>query len=154
MTQTDHKTYEFTRVFKAPLERVFGAFESVEAREAWAVPGADNIVIFEQDDFRPGGIDVYRCGPRANPEYTVRDLYHAIEPDSLILFSETLEAGGQVLSAALNTVRFSADGEATVMHLTVQATSLVGQDMIEGYEEGWLGALEKLEAWISTPAVA
>jgi uncharacterized protein YndB with AHSA1/START domain len=138
-----HATITLERTYRAPLERVFSEFADPVARARWSPPSND-VLIYDQADFRAGGRDVFRCGPRSDPKFRGETLYHLIVPNKRVVSSETLDTDGQRLAVSLNTLDFETTGEGTHLRLTVQMVSLVGAGMIESYESGNKGALENL----------
>jgi uncharacterized protein YndB with AHSA1/START domain len=59
-----HATITLERSYSAPLERVFSEFANPVARARWSAP-SDDVLIYDEANFRVGGADVFRCGPRA-----------------------------------------------------------------------------------------
>jgi uncharacterized protein YndB with AHSA1/START domain len=133
----------FERSYRAPLERVFSEFADPVARARWSPPSNDAL-IYDQTDFRPGGRDVFRCGPLEDIKFRGETWYHVIVPNKLVIFTETVDSNGQRLGVSLNTLEFEATSESTTLKLTVQVASLAGPGMIEGYESGNKSALENL----------
>jgi uncharacterized protein YndB with AHSA1/START domain len=138
-----HATIVLERIYQAPLERVFSEFADPAARSRWSPPPND-VLIYDQTDFQAGGRDLFRCGPKNDPEFHGETLYHLIVPNKRVVASETLDTKGQRLAVSLNTLEFEVTGEGTNLKLTVQIVSLVGPGMIERYESGNRGALENL----------
>jgi uncharacterized protein YndB with AHSA1/START domain len=143
-----HATITLERTYQAPLERVFAEFADPVARARWSPPSNDAL-IYDETDFRAGGRDVFRCGPKDAPKFRGETLYHLIVPNSRVVSSETVDADGQRLAVSLNTLDFEATGESTKLTLTVQMVSLVGAGMIAGYESGNKSALENLARHLS-----
>ena len=138
-----HATITLERSYRVPLERVFSEFANPTARARWSAP-ANEVLVYDETDFRVGGRDVFRCGPQKGPEFRGETLYHIIVPNTRVVSSETLDADGQRLAVSLHTLDFEASGEDTKLKLTIQLVSLVGAGMIEGYESGNKSALESL----------
>jgi hypothetical protein len=63
-----HATITLRRSYTAPLERVFSEFADPVARASWGSPSNDEL-IYDEADFRIGGKDVFRCGPKGNPKF-------------------------------------------------------------------------------------
>jgi uncharacterized protein YndB with AHSA1/START domain len=101
-------------------------------------------LIYDQTEFRAGGRDLFRCGPKNDPKFRGETFYHLIVPNRRVVSSETLDVDGQRLAVSLNTLDFEPTGEGTNLKVTVQMVSLVGAGMIEGYESGNQSALENL----------
>jgi uncharacterized protein YndB with AHSA1/START domain len=141
--KTCHATLTFERSYRAPLEQVFSEFADPVARARWSPPSNDAL-IYDQTDFRPGGRDVFRCGPLDEIKFRGETWYHVIVPNKLVIFTEAVDSNGQRLGVSLNTLEFEATGESTTLKLTVQVVSLAGPGMIEGYESGNKSALENL----------
>jgi uncharacterized protein YndB with AHSA1/START domain len=145
---SQHATIILERTYQAPLERVFAEFADPSARARWSAPSSD-VLIYDQSDFRAGGRDLFRCGPKNDPKIRGETLYHLIVRNKLVVSTETLDADGQRLAVALNTLDLDASGEHTNLKLTVQIVSFVGVGMIEGYESGNKSALENLAHHLS-----
>ena len=141
--KSQHATITLERTYQAPLERVFSEFADPVARARWSPPSND-VLIYDQTDFRTGGRDLFRCGPESDPKFRGETLYHLIVPNMRVVSSETVDADGQRLAVSLNTLDFEATGESTNLKLTVQVVSLVGAGMIEAYESGNKSALDNL----------
>jgi len=143
-----HATITLERTYRAPLERVFSEFADPVARARWSAPSND-VLIYDQTEFRAGGRDLFRCGPKNDPKFRGETFYHLIVPNRRVVSSETLDVDGQRLAVSLNTLDFEPAGEGTNLKVTVQMVSLVGAGMIEGYESGNKSALENLGRHLS-----
>jgi uncharacterized protein YndB with AHSA1/START domain len=144
-----HATIILERVYPAPLERVFSEFADPVARARWSPPSNDAL-IYDQTDFRAGGRDLFRCGPKNNPKFCGETSYHLIVPNKCVVSTETVDADGRRLAVSLNTLEFEAKGEGTKLKLTVQIVSLAGAGIIAGYESGNKSALDNLADHLST----
>ena len=143
-----HATIVLERTYRAQIERVFSEFADPVTRARWSPPSNDAL-IYDQTDFRPGGRDVFRCGPLDNIKFRGETWYHVIVPNKLVVFTETVDSSGQRLGTSLNTLEFEAAGESTTLKVTVQVVSLVGPGMIDGYESGNKSALENLSRYLN-----
>ncbi|MDE2166293.1 MAG: SRPBCC domain-containing protein [Alphaproteobacteria bacterium] len=61
-----HATLVFERVCAAPVERVFAAFANPAERASWGAPSETAAFVYDEVDFREGGVDVFRCGDKSN----------------------------------------------------------------------------------------
>ena len=143
-----HATITLERSYQAPIERVFSEFADPVARARWSASSGD-VLIYDQTEFRVGGRDLFRCGPKNDPRFHGVTFYHLIDPNKTVVSTETLEADGQQLAVSLNTLEFDASSEGTNLKVTVQMVSLVGPGMIVGYEAGNKGALENFSHHLS-----
>ncbi len=146
--KSQHATIVLERTYQAALERVFSEFADPVARARWSPPSND-VLIYDQTDFREGGRDLFRCGPKNDTKFRGETLYHLIVPNKCVVSSETVDVESQRLAVSLNTLDFEATGESTMLRLTVQLVSLVGAGMIASYESGNKNALENLARHLS-----
>ena len=138
-----HGTIRLERRFKAPPARVFAAWAEPEARAKWDVPG--RWAIAEQTfDFREGGRELKRFGPREDPRFVADTLYLDIVPERRIVFSYSMTSRGTPISVSLTTVELSADGRNTRLLLTEQIVFLDGNDNAANREEGLASMLDKI----------
>lgn len=138
-----HATITLEHSYPAPLERVFSEFADPVARARWSAP-SDDVLIYDEADFRIGGKDVFRCGPKGDPKFRGETHYLVIVPNARVVSSETLDMGDQRLAVSLTTLDFEATEKVTNVTVTLQMVSFVGPGMISGYESGNRSALENL----------
>lgn len=124
-----HDTIRLERQLPHPPSAVFTAYADVDERVAWTAPSDDEIVIFEADDFRVGGIDQFLCGPRDAPNFVGTTRYEDITGNALIVFTERLVWGDQLLAISLVTWELTPNGTGTTLVVTDQVTSLAGQGL-------------------------
>jgi len=140
---TEHATIRLERRYKAAPARVFAAWAESEARARWDVPG--RWVIAEQSfDFREGGRELKRFGPRDDPRFVADTLYLDIVPDRRIVFSYSMTSRGEPVSVSLTTVELLADGKGTHLLLVEQVAFLDGRDNAANREEGLASMLDKI----------
>lgn len=139
-----HDTIRLKQTFHASAAAVFNAWANPMARQIWAPPSKDQGIVFERADFRPGGVDVARCGPKGNLYFKVEVQYLKIVPDALIMFTEKVSKDDVLLSTALICAVLSPVDEGSELELIMQLTSLCGSDIIKGYQLGWTSALGNL----------
>ena len=134
-----HATIKIQHSYSAPLDRVFSEFTDPLARARWSAPDNDEL-IYDESDFRIGGKDVFRCGPKGDPKFRGETRYLDIVSNARIVSSETLDVDGQRLSVALTTLDLTA---------TIQIVSFAGPDVIHEYESGNKSALKNLSLHLS-----
>jgi uncharacterized protein YndB with AHSA1/START domain len=146
--KVQHATITVERSYSAPVERVFSAFADPIARAQWSQSSGD-MFVYDEADFREGGRDRFRCGPKGDARFRGETTYHVIVENRLVISSETVETDGQRLAVSLSTLRLEAGGDGSKLRLTVQMVSLMGDGMIAGYEAGNKGALENLARYLN-----
>ena len=149
----EHATITLEHSYSAPVERVFSQFADPVARAGWSAP-SEEVLIYDESDFRVGGKDVFRCGPKGNPKFRGETRYLHIVPNKRVVSSETLDTADQPLAVALTTLEFEPTKDGTNLTLTVQIVSFAGPDMIRGYESGNKSALKNLSQHLGEIAPA
>jgi len=144
-----HATIHLEHFYPAPVERVFAEFADPVARARWSAPSGDDVLLYDEADFREGGHDVFRCGPRDDPKFRGETSYLLIIPNQLVVSSEVLSTASQRLAIALTTLEFESIDTGTYLKMTVQLISFVGPGMVAGYENGNRSALENLVRHLS-----
>jgi len=138
-----HGTIRLERTFKARPARVFAAWAEPKARAKWDVPG--RWVIAEQTfDFREGGRELKRFGPKDDPRFVADTLYIDVVPQRRIVFSYSMTSRGTPISVSLTTIELSPDGGDTHLLLTEQIVFLDGNDNAANREEGLASMLDKI----------
>jgi len=137
-------TLVFERICAAPVERVFAAFADPAERAKWGAPSETAAVVYDEVDFREGGVDVFRCGDVSNPQYRGVTRYYDIVPNQRIISSEVVETKGTKLLITMSTTTFEPEGAGTRVIVTAQLTSLAGDKMVSGAEFGHIASLDNL----------
>jgi uncharacterized protein YndB with AHSA1/START domain len=139
----EHGTIRLERRYNAAPSRVFAAWAQPAARTRWDVPG--RWVIAEQSfDFREGGRERKRFGPKDDPRFVAETLYLDIVPDRRIVYSYAMTARGVPISVSLTTVELAPDGAQTRLVLVEQVAFLDGNDKAADREEGLASMLDKI----------
>ena len=142
-----HGTIRLERRYKAPPARVFAAWAEPQARAKWDVPG--RWVIAEQTfDFREGGRELKRFGPKGDPHLVADTLYLDIvppQPHRVQLFDdEPRHADLGVAHHDRDLRRPLIRRKETHLLLTEQIVFLDGQDNVANREEGLASMLDKI----------
>jgi uncharacterized protein YndB with AHSA1/START domain len=129
-----HDTFSIERSYPAAPSRVFAAFASKEARDAWGDdPGlepAQGAAAVTEFDFRPGGRE--RFGMQYDGKtYRYDALYYDIVPDQRIVYSYEMYANGARISVSVATIEFAKSGDSTALTWTEQGAYLDGIDGAE-----------------------
>ena len=154
VTDTDliHATLVFERHVAGESQAVFEAYADVEKRMEWGAPSDTAAIIYDEADFRIGGIDRFRCGSKLNPNIHGTTAYLDIVPNFRIVSSEVIEMDGTRLSASLTTAEFiSASDGGTDLRSTTQLVSFAGEDMVRGTDIGNNGSLNSLVRYFAQP---
>jgi uncharacterized protein YndB with AHSA1/START domain len=129
-----HDTFVIDRTYQVPASRVFAAFASKEAKEAWGdtgdltEPGAD--ADDAEFDFRVGGHERFGFGYQGiSYRYDAR--YYDIVPDQRIVYSYEMYADGARISVSVATIEFGQAVGGTVLTWTEQGAYLDGFDGAE-----------------------
>lgn len=139
-----HDTIVMERIYRASPARVFAAWKSVEARQRWSKPSPDVEFVYEQHDFRVGGLDIARCGSPGDLRYCAEVRYMEIVPDARIVFSERVTEADLPRAAALIDVSMEPRGAETRMMLTMHVAAFDTPEMLQGYRDGWTPSLDNL----------
>jgi uncharacterized protein YndB with AHSA1/START domain len=126
-----HDTFCIERTYPAAPSRVFAAFASREAKDAWGgEPGlepVDGTAGSAEFDFRPGGRE--RFGMKYESRtYRYDALYYDIVPDQRIVYSYEMYADGARISVSVATIEFAKSGDGSTLTWTEQGAYLDGID--------------------------
>jgi len=126
-----HDTFTIERTYPAAPLRVFAAFASAEAKNAWGDTGdiepAGGEAGTSEFDFRVGGRE--RFGFTMNgTTYRYDARYYDIVPDQRIIYAYEMYAGDARISVSVTTIEFAKSGDGTALTLTEQGAYLDGID--------------------------
>lgn len=145
----EHGTIRLERLYKASAARVFAAWAEPEARARWDVPG--RWAIAEQTfDFREGGRERKRFGPKDDPRFVADTLYVDIVPERRIVFSYSMTSRREPVSVSLTTVDILRAGQRTKLLLVEHVAFLDGKDNAANREEGLASMLDKIGGSLAT----
>lgn len=137
-------TIVIERIYEVPPARVFAAWSDPQALLRWGSPGDDWELVYEKFDFREGGGEISRFGPKGGEVYVNETRYFDIVPDQRIVSAGSMTTGEKRLFAGLLTVEFFPAGTGCRMVLTEQGVFLDGHDRPENHQAGWSQMLEQL----------
>jgi len=139
-----HATFTIERTYDASPARVFRAFADAGAKEQWFGgppewgPGAHEM------DFRVGGRETSRGGPKGGPIHVFDARYMDIVPDRRIVFAYDLYVDDVKLSVSLTTIQLQPAGTGTRLIFTEHGAFLDGHEDPSLREEGTRGLLDAL----------
>ncbi|WP_375002778.1 SRPBCC domain-containing protein [Aeromicrobium sp. CTD01-1L150] len=140
----EHATIDLEQRVDASVRAVWAAFSDPVVRARWSVPDGEEQVCLD-DDFTPGGRGRYRCGSPGVLEFQGEIEYVQIEPERLVVHTDTVRTDDGLLATALLTWRFEDLGaDVTRVEVVDQVVSFVGPGMIEGHRNGHRIALAQL----------
>lgn len=139
-----HGNFTIERTYTASPARVFAAWSNKEALLRWGNPGEGWDIAYDHFDFRIGGGDLSRFGPRGGESYVTEGRYADIVQDSRIVSTYSMTCGGKLLFVGMMTVEFYPTAEGTRLFLTEQGAYLDGGDLPENHRHGWGAMLDKL----------
>ena len=127
-----HDTFRIDRTYPATQSRVFAAFASREAKDAWGDtgdleptdPGAGGDSEF---DFRIGGRERFSHKWQGT-SFRYDALYYDIVPEQRIVYSYEMHADDVRISVSVATIEFAKTGDGTALTWTEQGAYLDGID--------------------------
>ncbi|PTX56314.1 uncharacterized protein YndB with AHSA1/START domain [Litoreibacter ponti] len=145
-----HETVTLEKPLPASPEEVFQAYTDPRAREKWSAPDNTTEIRILESNVKTGGSETGKCGTRGQELNWRMDVaYHLVENDRLITFTEELWDGDNMLTVALITFDLSkAPDGTTILLLTDQITSFVGEGGVQGHRDGYTKALDNLASML------
>lgn len=141
-----HATFVVERTYDAARARVFAAWADPAAKASWLAGPADWESGAYELDFRVGGWELSRGGPKGGPVHTYDARYHDIVPDERIVYAYDMHLDGTRISVSLATVELTPAGAGTRLVYTEQGAFLDGHDIPDERERGMADLLDALGA--------
>lgn len=134
------------RRFNVKPEKVFQAWADPEKLKRWLGPGEVRCTSIETD-VRIGGSYRFIMQQSGNPEeHNVSGVYREIVPNEKLVFTWAWKSTPERESLVI--VTFKPDGDGTLMTLTHE--NFFDADARDRHNQGWTGALLKLETFLHT----
>lgn len=145
-----HDTFVIERTYPTPVSRVFAAFTTREAKDAWGdtgdlespEPGADSGD--SEFDFRVGGHERFSVDMQGI-SYRYDATYYDIVPERRIIYSYEMYADGVRSSVSVATIEFVPVAGGTALAWTEQGAYLNGVDGAEAPQLRRGGTSEMLD---------
>jgi uncharacterized protein YndB with AHSA1/START domain len=154
MTQTMprsvvHDTFSIERTYPAPVERVFAAWATIEAKSHWFGSEEGIELIGERTfDFRPGGTERF-AAKAEGMTFDFSSTYYDIVPNERILWAYDMLMDGRRISVSLGTVELTPVAGGTKLVLTEQGAYLDGLDTNAQRAEGTEQFLNNLGTYLA-----
>ncbi len=126
-------TFEITRVFAAPIDKVWDAWTTADALEQWYSPGPENWVVDELDVRTGGRFRMHMNTPRG--EHVAEGTFHEV------MAPRHLRQGPEDGSLVIDT-RLMALDKGTHMLLTMEGLPEDQHEMMQG---AWKAGFDKLD---------
>lgn len=121
----------------------------------WNSPDADMVFMIKNPGpVAPGERETGQVGPADNPYVTAHADWIITDPGERLVYAETLEAEGMVLTTSLACATLQAVEDGTLMTMNVHVTSFTGLDSIVEVEQGWTFAFEAMAGFAEGQAQA
>jgi len=147
MTQAVHGTFTLERLYGAPPARVFSAFADPATKARWFRGPMGWEEIQRRLDFRVGGEEVAEGRFPHGLTTLFKARYHAIEPDTRLVYAYDMYLNGAFVSVSLVTVELIAEDEKTRLRFTEQGVYLDGDgNANEHRRDGTRYGLEQIAA--------
>jgi uncharacterized protein YndB with AHSA1/START domain len=139
-----HSTFVVERTYPASPARVFAAFADPKIKDRWFVGPEEWGPDEREMDFRVGGRETSRGGPKGGPVHAFDALYYDIVPNERIVFAYDMHLDDLRISVSLATIELKPDGASTRLVYTEQGAFLDGFDDPAGREHGTGELLDQL----------
>jgi len=132
-----------TRRFKAPRERVFAAFTTIEAIGLWLGPESCGVTGGRMD-FQVGGTYLYQMKtPHGDME--LRGTYREISPPSRLVFTwQWVEDDAPLTTVTVDLTEVGEDTE-----LTLTQTGFTSAESAGNHAHGWSGSFDRLDNFLA-----
>ena len=141
-----HNTFVLERTYDAAPARVFAAFSDWNAKKLWFAGPPDWDLTEATMDFRVGGRETNKGGPKGGPVSSFEARYYDIVPNQRIVYAYEMYLDGKRISVSVSTIEIEPDGKRTRLKLTEQGAYLDGFDNGDKRREGFEGLLDALGA--------
>ena len=134
------------RHLKAAPAKVFAAWTDPEKVKGWMGPGEVNVLQVECDP-RQGGRYRWLMQAPSGEQHDVSGVYREFVPNEKLVFTWAWKSTPERQS--LVTVLLKPDGDGTLLTLTHER--FFDEEARDRHQQGWTGAMEKLEKFVAAP---
>ena len=146
-----HDTILIERHFPVAPEKIYAAWSDASQRASWHFPGDDGWELAEFDqDFRVGGHERARFGPKGAPHLREEGRFLDIVPNRRIVSAGTMHDEEVRISTTLCTVELVPDEGGTLLKLTDQSAFLDGRERPGDRRSGWGAVVNRLAEFLRT----
>ncbi len=145
-----HATFVIERTYPVPPAKVFQAFANPKLKQRWFSGPEEWGPNTFTSDFRVGGRESNKGGPKGGVVHAFDCIYQDIVPNERIIFSYDMHLDAQKISVSLTTVEMRPEGKGTRLTFTEQGVFLDGYDNAGDREEGTKGLLENLGRFLAS----
>jgi uncharacterized protein YndB with AHSA1/START domain len=139
-----HVTFVVERTYDAAPARVFTAWADPAAKARWFTGPEEWGPEEHELEFRVGGREISRGGPKGGPIHTYDARYADIVPNERIIYTYDMYIDATRISVSLGTVEFRPAGGGTRLVYTEQGAYLDGYDTPAQREQGTAELLDAL----------
>jgi uncharacterized protein YndB with AHSA1/START domain len=139
-----HASFVIERSYKASPAKAFAAFADPQLKAQWFAGPEEWSSEVSEFDFRVGGREITRGGPKGGPVHTSEAHYYDIVQDERIVFGYAMYLDDTRISVSLATVQLKPEGTGTNLIFTEQGAFLDGFDNPAERERGTHDLLEAL----------
>jgi uncharacterized protein YndB with AHSA1/START domain len=143
-----HETIVLERDYRTGVDRVFAAFADPQRRVRWDIPEEGWELANLTQDFRVGGREARRFGPKGDPRYSSDGVYLNIELNSRIISAGTMHEHEKPITCTLASLEFYPRASGTRLILTEQS-AYFGPETSKQRRGGWSHILDNLTEYLS-----
>jgi uncharacterized protein YndB with AHSA1/START domain len=133
-----------------PPSRVYAAFADPATKAKWFTGPAGWVEVESRLDFRVGGTEVVRRGPKDGPVHGFVARFHDLVADRRIVYAYDLTFDDTLISVSVASIELEADGDGTRLRFTEQGAFLDGHEQPATREEGTHFLLDALGSFLAT----
>lgn len=131
-----HATFALERMYAHPPAKVFRAFADPAIKARWFAAPDDWGRPETAMDFREGGREFNRAGPKGGPMHAFEARYWDIVPNERIVFTYDMLIDETRISVSLVSVELHGNGDGTRLTFTEHGAYLDGHDTVAAREHG------------------